>query len=688
MPIPVKCACGKKFSLKDELAGRKVKCPACQQVLSVPKPQVVEEPDEPWEVDDDFDEDVALAKSKRGKKSASGGTKSKKGKKGKKQSDSSLGLIIGLAAGGGLLVVGLLVWLLLPGKPAENVAGNPAGAGAGAKTAADSAAGSGGPTASTPQMPRALSQLPDWLAQDAPFDVKQYWITVPADQNAAPLYLDALYEFSHVLEACFPPDVRAARTPAIKARYERSEKLQIAWGGGQQPKNPAERDAVLQEHEAAFQKLAAAQQRPQCVFDIGWDPASQVPLFHAVREVLRVAQLQAERDIERGDLTSVVKLTGSMLRLSRDLRPRAPMTMQAIANAADAMITANLVIPSLKSPKLTVAQCDELMQLLTQHDAALRSIDPFLTGVRGDHIAKRMLMHDLQHQSGEFAEDKFKQAFGATNATRGAALMSALNNGMEQFGMKRPEGMQEKLIDILLAEMKPAHYAECEALLKEKFQILTSGTSQPYSARSKAFNEFTTKLQLQLQTLSSEAPKAASNLPPEQQGELFAKILKTKVSEGMSPAPILFFLLWSQLENGLEAAGDLVLIDVQRSTHRQATMALVALRRWYGTHAEPPPDIATVSREAGLADVPRDAFGDGPLKLATFPVETPLQGNVLPNKVLAGESVIYSVSGDGVDDKALTSNVGYARNPGDWLFQLEIPQNAIPVTPGQPAKLR
>lgn len=686
MPIPVKCACGKKFALKDELAGRKVKCPTCQQVLSVPKPKVVEEPDEPWEVDDDFDEDVAPAKSKLGKKSASVGAKGKRGKSGKKSSGSSRGLIIGLLAGGGLLVVGLLVWLLLPGKPTETVVVNPAGGGAGdgAKTAADGTAGSGGPASTTPQIPRAVSQLPDWMAQDAPFDVKQYWITVPTDQNAAPLYLDALYEFSHVMEDYFPPDVRTARTPTIKARYERSYNLQVAWGGGQQPKNPAERDAVLQEHEAAFQKLAAAQQRPRCVFDIGWDPAAQVPVFHAVREVLRVAQLQAERDIERGDLTSVVKLTGSMLRLGRDLRPRAPMTMQAIANAVDALTIHNLVIPVLKSPKLTVAQCDELMQLLAQHDAALRSIDSFLIGVRGDHIAKRMLLHDLQHQSGEFVEDRYRQAFGKTNETRGAALMSALNGGSELLEVNQPKVLH-KTIDILLTEMKPAHFAECEVLLKERYQILTSDMSGPYSARSKAFNEFTNELQLKLQAHFSEAEKAGANLPPEQQGDLFAKVLKAKVSEGLSPAPILFLLLWSHLENGMGASGDLVQNHARNSTRLQAMMALVALRRWYGTHAEPPPDIATICREAGLADVPRDAFADGPLKLATFAVETPLQGNA---KVLAGESVIYSISGDGVDDKALKSNAGYTGNAGDWMFQLEIPQNAIPVTPAPPAKLR
>jgi len=36
MPIKVQCACGKSFAAKDELAGKTVKCPACQQPLKIP----------------------------------------------------------------------------------------------------------------------------------------------------------------------------------------------------------------------------------------------------------------------------------------------------------------------------------------------------------------------------------------------------------------------------------------------------------------------------------------------------------------------------------------------------------------------------------------------------------------------------------------------------------------------------
>src|SRR5262245_9080026 len=47
MPIPVSCACGRALRLKDDLAGRKVRCPTCGAVLTVPEPEteleVVEE---------------------------------------------------------------------------------------------------------------------------------------------------------------------------------------------------------------------------------------------------------------------------------------------------------------------------------------------------------------------------------------------------------------------------------------------------------------------------------------------------------------------------------------------------------------------------------------------------------------------------------------------------------------------
>lgn len=135
MAIKVSCVCGKKLAVKDELAGKKVKCPACQKLLSIPKPKAAEESlDDEWDLGDSAEEDFAdepsevPAKSRGAKSAASPGSVSRKGKakgQGKKSSGSNRGLLIGLSAGGGVLVVALLTWMLWPAAPAANVAGNP-----------------------------------------------------------------------------------------------------------------------------------------------------------------------------------------------------------------------------------------------------------------------------------------------------------------------------------------------------------------------------------------------------------------------------------------------------------------------------------------------------------------------------------------------------------------------------------
>ena len=80
--------------------------------------------------------------------------------------------------------------------------------------------------------------------------------------------------------------------------------------------------------------------------------------------------------------------------------------------------------------------------------------------------------------------------------------------------------------------------------------------------------------------------------------------------------------------------------------------------------------------------------------MVTFQTETPIQDHPVwennpptPKNALAGETIIYSVGPDGVDDRALKHcGVGGPQSElGDWLFRLEIPQSVIPVTPGTAA---
>ncbi len=135
MAIKVTGACGKKLAVKDEFAGRQVKCPACQKMLSLPKHKVQEESlDDEWDLEDsteDEEPEPAPVKSRSAKKSAASGSVSRKGKaKSKKSSGQNRGLLIGLS-GGGVLVVALLVWMFWPAGPAGKVAGDPNGGASG-----------------------------------------------------------------------------------------------------------------------------------------------------------------------------------------------------------------------------------------------------------------------------------------------------------------------------------------------------------------------------------------------------------------------------------------------------------------------------------------------------------------------------------------------------------------------------
>ncbi|MDA1055703.1 MAG: hypothetical protein O3C40_35355 [Planctomycetota bacterium] len=111
MPIPVACGCGKRFQAKDELAGRKVKCPNCGGVLAIsnavpPLPQPDPPASNPF-----FDlsaqpSDVNYGNTPGSPSPYAFGAATRRVTPAKK---SKTGLIIGLCIGGGVFGVLLLV---------------------------------------------------------------------------------------------------------------------------------------------------------------------------------------------------------------------------------------------------------------------------------------------------------------------------------------------------------------------------------------------------------------------------------------------------------------------------------------------------------------------------------------------------------------------------------------------------
>lgn len=94
------CPCGKTLRVKDEFAGKKVRCPDCSSPVKIPAASVLSDADfEPEEDEEWDDEPQDLPKKSKSGKSKSGKSKSKKGKrKSSGGGPSPLGLIGGVLA--------------------------------------------------------------------------------------------------------------------------------------------------------------------------------------------------------------------------------------------------------------------------------------------------------------------------------------------------------------------------------------------------------------------------------------------------------------------------------------------------------------------------------------------------------------------------------------------------------------
>ena len=215
-PIPVTCGCGKKFRAKVELAGKRAKCPACGQALVIPSvgSAAGAAPTDSLDFDQLMAAETAAAPSTL--------CPSKR-----KTDGSNTRLILGLsiATGAGVLVL-LLVALLWPSgeneklakqgaqpgtQPSEAVEASlsPSAAPPGAADVVPAApTGEPAPAATAaartyPSFPDAVAEVPPWNDVEPPFDLAEFLKAPPDEENAAPLYLDALFEFDSELSICY-----------------------------------------------------------------------------------------------------------------------------------------------------------------------------------------------------------------------------------------------------------------------------------------------------------------------------------------------------------------------------------------------------------------------------------------------------------------------------------------------------
>src|SRR5262249_27787605 len=134
---------------------------------------------------------------------------------------------------------------------------------------------------------------PAWMFEGAPFDPVVSFRRLPSEGNAAPLYLDALYEFCpNEMEGCVAPEERRTRGRALKERQARMIFLQQQ---DQASVWQRERKEAVAEYAAAFENLVLAQQRPACIFELPISiDAAGAPHAPAVRFVGMLVDWRAE----------------------------------------------------------------------------------------------------------------------------------------------------------------------------------------------------------------------------------------------------------------------------------------------------------------------------------------------------------------------------------------------------------
>ena len=76
-----------------------------------------------------------------------------------------------------------------------------------------------------------------------------------------------------------------------------------------------------------------------------------------------------------------------VLRLSRDLRPRAVLITILVSAAIDGVALSQMLSAIVNDPQLTVAQCDRLLAIVRKHEE--RGLPMLATGMRGEYVWQR-----------------------------------------------------------------------------------------------------------------------------------------------------------------------------------------------------------------------------------------------------------------------------------------------------------
>ncbi len=417
-----------------------------------------------------------------------------------------------------------------------------------------------------PRLPGAVSKPPTWLGAEAPFDVAKFFAAPPRDRNAAPLYLDALFEFGSELAECYPegPERERRRQAAMDRSKRFNELMQPIYNTADAEVPPGVAEKLIRLYEVGIRKLGEAQRRDQCVFESGLGVDSILPHAQVARQVARIAVLRVQQSVQRGDFEGAIRDVEMVLRLVRDLQRRGVTITQLVGAAINVVVGLSMVPAILSSPQLKPRDCDRLLKVLLTHDQ--KSMDGYAEALRADYLFARVTLRDVVlHQPDLAVQLKLKPGESVVRT-----LLKTLNGGRD-IPDKVPDD-----VDARLARTSPADLTRSERDIDRYFRT----------------------------ALAFDGVPAA---------ELLTKIAAVKKFEGPDPLSVVTGKL---LEPGL-------LEPLARATSRaratlRATECLVAVRRWQLTHRGLPRSLLIAVMDAGLKSVPTDPYDGKPMRLVTL----------------------------------------------------------------------
>jgi hypothetical protein len=472
-----------------------------------------------------------------------------------------------------------------------------------------------------------VTSPPAWLGNDLPFDTNAFFTAPPPDDNAAPLYLDAFFEFDPEMAVCFPEgDERERRKKTAEDHRSRFNTIYSKWRTNPKDVPAEEVDQIVAVFEPGFLKLATAQERPRCVFQPGLGVTTRIPHVPGARGLITVMGLRVLREIDRGELNRALNDVARMLRLARDLRPQACLISMFASLSLQSNAIVLSAIPILAHPSLTVSHCDRLLDILRSHEA--ESIDPYPESVKAEYLIRRATLYDLVHHQDRLRREWESFGTPATPSLTASIAEPQLISKLAGNGPIKPPSLTERLQRAAEQMMSLRNVPDLDELMSEM-------PDDAMARQVASINEYTRE-ELALDPLPYAERLKRMKTPTKlfSETDIYTRVARQLTVYGARESAVRAF-----------AAGIALVRNAQ---------ALVCVRRWQLTHDGALPDsLEDATRAAGIPEPLIDPYTNEPVRLT----------------VVDGQPVTYCVGPDGDDDLA-QKDARRTPNDGDELLAL------------------